>query len=238
MPQYAIETARWLHREGLVAEGQLTERAKERDLTAIIPPNLKNIVQSMADSLPPGPSAVLRCASVLGTSFSQSLLLAVLPDKVACSMDELEGQLHLLQVMGILSRAPPGHPSFAAGRLGLGSNPGLWVFLHTLHQEVIYGGMAHAHRLEVHRRAAEALRHKAESAQYASLTWKQLLLDQAQHVEQLVLGFQRVGRNGFQQKTDLDALVEVLDTLANNAEAAGRFAEGIGHRVSSMHPPA
>lgn len=238
VPLYAVEAANWLRGKGLVAEGgQLSASA---DLAAAIPPSLQNIVQLEVDALPPGPGAVLRCASVLGSPLSQDMLLELVPRAVATCEEALGVELELLEAYGMLYRvaaesvplATEGAGSTAeeaSDGTGSRGGGGFWAFRHQLHCDVVYRSIAHVHRRSLHRRAALLLGKRLVAAPEQPQA-RQLLWEQARHLEKVLLCHSAGHSYGVWEKGDINALARVLESMASHAEATGCWKEAYDHR--------
>jgi len=238
VPLYAVEAANWLRRKGLVTEGgQLSASA---DLAAAIPPSLQNIVQLEVDALPPGPGAVLRCASVLGSPLSQDMLLELVPRAVATCEEALGVELELLEAYGMLYRvaaesvplATEGAGSTAeeaSDGTGSRGGGGFWAFRHQLHCDVVYRSIAHVHRRSLHRRAALLLGKRLVAVPEQPQA-RQLLWEQARHLEKVLLCHTAGHSYGIREKGDINALARVLESMASHAEATGCWKEAYDHR--------
>ena len=99
-----MELCEWLTRDGLVSDGQLSDKAAGMALGELVPPSLHAMVQSEIDQLPPAPSMVLRCASVLGMQFDTAGLLGMVDAAVASDEETLGQRLQALESAHLIER--------------------------------------------------------------------------------------------------------------------------------------
>jgi tetratricopeptide (TPR) repeat protein len=135
-------------RERIVARGngnplfleELLRVAHDTDLDAL-PDSLDAVAMREIDALPHLARRVLRLASVLGPSFDQALLEQILEAESV--------ELDVVTLAGLEHHLVPDH---SRQRLR---------FRHALFQEAAYESLPFRTRLELHRRAAEAIEHRA-----------------------------------------------------------------------------
>ena len=114
---------------------ELSRFLAEGTESADLPDNVRAVVISRVDRLPPELGALLRSASVIGRSFAADLLSQVAEaHEVAAPLDEL-----------------------AATRLIERVEAGRYAFAHALTREAVYEAVPLAERRRLHRRAADAL---------------------------------------------------------------------------------
>jgi len=114
-----------------------------------LPESVEGMITSQIDRLPPGERSLLRCAAVLGASFSEDHLRHLL------AADELPTGSASLHRLGEFLQ-PAGHGRFR--------------FRHTLMRDVAYHGLAFRRRRELHGRAGQTLeRSTATPQEYAEL---------------------------------------------------------------------
>jgi class 3 adenylate cyclase/tetratricopeptide (TPR) repeat protein len=111
-----------------------------------LPDTVEELVATRIDRLAPGDRALLRWASVLGTSFSAALIRDVLEgDPTAASDSEAWDRL-----AEFIERDP--------------DVPGAFRFRHALIRDGAYGGLAFRRRRELHGRVAEVLEQRSPEA--------------------------------------------------------------------------
>jgi hypothetical protein len=107
-------------------------------------------------------------------------------------------------------------------------------FCNSLHQEVVYDGMAHAHRRHLHRKAAAAV--EVQMACVAGILERRPLLKSASW--HMLKAMKRGGSSDalMGQRIDVEELTAVARTLGNaasNSEAVGDFTGAMGYWVSA-----
>lgn len=236
MPLYVMELCHWLEHEGLVVDGRLAEGAAKLDLATIVPPSLQNLAQLVIDHLPPGLAALMRCASVLGRQFDEATLLQLLPPGVADNAEQLVRQLEALEAMSLVSRcvalplreahregdrpqlrAAATRRQRASMSLDGGPRDITWQFNNLLHYQVVYGGMSHALRRDLHRQAAAWLKMQAAEPGMTAARVRRLLMAQARHWEK-TLDDGRVGTppedGNSSDAMELAAVRRLLDAMS------------------------
>jgi class 3 adenylate cyclase/tetratricopeptide (TPR) repeat protein len=118
-----------------------------------LPNTLTGVLGARIDRLPDESKRVLQIASVIGRSFSQAVLSAVLDEA-----PELEAHMHTLEQARLVERAE------ADGGLG-------YIFRHALVQDAAYDSMLLKQRRELHRRVGTILEgsYKERTEEYAPL---------------------------------------------------------------------
>jgi class 3 adenylate cyclase/tetratricopeptide (TPR) repeat protein len=146
----SIETARALAERGAGNPLFLQELAAAGLGADELPETVEALLATRIDSLPPGERALLRWASVLGTTFSGSLLAEIL------FVDETSAPPAFdLRLEEFVERDPETADGFR--------------FRHDLMRDVAYEGLAYKRRRELHALAAEAIeRRHAESPDEAA----------------------------------------------------------------------
>lgn len=109
-----------------------------------LPGTVQGVVMARIDRLPPDTKRILQTASVLGRTFSRTLLAPL-------AGEERDGH-HLREAVALLSERgfllPPGDPG--------GEGEGL-TFKHAITADVAYNSLLRRERRELHRRAGEAM---------------------------------------------------------------------------------
>jgi predicted ATPase len=138
-PFFAEEVVRSLVDDGAVEVRDGTLHATARIHSAVIPGTVEETILGRIDRLAPERRRVLEVAAVIGGTFWAPVLKEVF-DK-----DGLDRALEGLVDAGLIAPAP----GSAGGQE--------WRFKHPLLQEVAYGTMLRARRVELHRKVAEAI---------------------------------------------------------------------------------
>ena len=120
----------------LASVGEKTEDAED------LPETVESLVATRIDQLAPGDRALLRWASVLGVSFSGTLIAEVLEDDplVAAASDAWD------RLQEFVERDP--------------AVPGAFRFRHALIRDAAYEGLSFKRRRELHEQVAEVLEHR------------------------------------------------------------------------------
>lgn len=137
-PFFIEEVVRALVDEGAVEIHDGRFRATERIHEVTIPGTIQEVVMARVDALPLRKRQLLQTASVVGMSFHVHVVREVLDEA------DVSESLHALEEAEFLvpSDRLPGEE---------------FAFKHPLLQEVIYDGLLHARREELHARVAEAI---------------------------------------------------------------------------------
>ena len=138
-PFFLEEVVRTLVDEGAIERVDGRFRATERIHDVAIPDTLHEVVMARVDHLPALRRSLLQLASVIGRSFHESVLVAVVGEHVPVS-DELAA----------LAAADFVEPWNRTGGVE-------WAFAHPLLQEVTYDGLLQTRREELHRQVAHAI---------------------------------------------------------------------------------
>ncbi len=117
----------------LASVGEKTDEAEE------LPETVEVLVATRIDQLGPGDRALLRWASVLGVSFSGSLIAEVLEDDA-----EVGAASEAWERLGEFVERDP-------------DVPGAFRFRHALIRDAAYGGLSYKRRRELHGRVAEVI---------------------------------------------------------------------------------
>ena len=124
----------------LASVGEKTHDAED------LPETVESLVATRIDQLAPGDRALLRWASVLGVSFSASLIADVLEDDpLVAAGSEAWGRLG-----EFVERDP--------------DVPGAFRFRHALIRDAAYEGLSYKRRRELHARVAEVIERRQESS--------------------------------------------------------------------------
>ena len=118
---------------------ELASVGKQADETEELPESVEALVATRIDQLTPGDRALLRWASVLGASFSGSLIVEVLEDD---------------PLVGAASEAWDRLGEFVERDPDV---PGAFRFRHALIRDAAYEGLSYGRRRELHGRVAEVI---------------------------------------------------------------------------------
>lgn len=202
--------------------GELLQATRAAGGVEGLPSSVEAMVMTQIDRLPPARRRVLRCASVLGTSFAEDVALELV-DGDAPGWSEL-------------------------GEFLVSDGPGRWRFRHALVRDAAYEGLPYRRRRELHEHAAATLERRAgdraiDDAEILSLhylragrydeAWRYARAagDQARakfsNADALTF-FRRALEAARGIAVDAAELAGVLESLGDVAEKVGALDESVG----------
>lgn len=161
------------------------------EIEALLPGELREILERQVDRVDDAALPLLECASVVGRDFDSRIVAGVVDGDVAA----VESMLEELGQRGDIVR-PLGLVRSAAGGLS-----GHYEFSHVLHQHALYDRVGLARRADLHRRVAEQLvLAKAAPARLAH-HYKAAGLD-----GEAIDHFQRAGEHALERRANREAV--------------------------------
>jgi adenylate cyclase len=199
-----------------LSDGQVHAPAGIQALAAAgFPDSVERTVLARFDKLPPGQKTILKCGSVIGTTFNQTLLEDLIGGAGAGS--SLQDDLAELVRKRLLVRAE-----------GL-RDEGEYAFDHIIAQETIYGLLLPADASEMHHRIARWLAAHAESADPAIVAGH---FDRAGAFAEAADAYERSGLALLRSGTNSDSILQ-LKRAIDCIEKSGMTGQGL--RRARLH---
>lgn len=129
------------------AGGEVVLRRPLAEIEALLPDELKQILERHVDRLSPEGLRVLECASVVGREFTSAMVATTLGEDAA----------HVEEVLEELSRRDDFVRTTGVQRSASGALTGGYQFGHVLHQHALYDRLGMVRRAELHGRVADQL---------------------------------------------------------------------------------
>ncbi|HEV8712460.1 MAG TPA: hypothetical protein VGX03_06490 [Candidatus Binatia bacterium] len=215
---FMVNMIEHLVREGLIVEqeGHWRVKGNVETLDGDVPESLRQLIARQIERLSEEEQQVLEVASVAGTEFAVAAVAAgckLETEAVEESREELAWQEHFLQERGV-AEWPDGTVS------------GRYQFCHALYQNVLYGRMAEARRMRLHRQIGER-----EEAGYGERA-REIAAELAVHFERgrdyhkAIQYLQQAGENALRRSAYREAislLTKGLELLKADPEAPERL---------------
>jgi predicted ATPase/DNA-binding winged helix-turn-helix (wHTH) protein len=230
-PLFVVNVADDLLRRGNLVHraGRWTMRNGSGPVAIAIPDDVRRMIGQELDRVSPEERRLLAAASVSGVEFSTAAVAAA----EQLDLDDVE------RGCAALSRRASFLSAHGVANWPDGTFSGRYAFRHALYQEIVYGRLAPARRVELHRRIGEWLEAALHGGAAEAATELAMHFEQGQHPEKAVRYLQLAGETATRRSAAQEAieqLTRALDVLRAQPDTPARAEQEVALQIALGGP--